>query len=109
MDPKDKLFKSKKMSSHPGPPSQLVAIDKPLLHYVFEQHEQGIIINTFNEKSFTVRCVAVNRWICAHLMVYRMGTQTFQCPPTKVAGEAADYMVYMHRMVDGSNRNRRLS
>jgi hypothetical protein len=31
MDPKDKLFKSKKMSSHLGPPGQLSAIDEPLL------------------------------------------------------------------------------
>ncbi len=34
-----------------------------------------------------------------------MGTHTSQHPPAKVAGEAADYMVYMHRMVDGSNHN----
>ena len=41
MDPKDKLFKSKKMCSHPGPPGQLATIDEPLLRYVFEQREQG--------------------------------------------------------------------
>ena len=30
MDPKDQLFKSKKMCSHPGPPGQLATIDEPL-------------------------------------------------------------------------------
>jgi hypothetical protein len=47
MDPKDKLFKSKKMCSHPGPPGQLATIDEPLLRYVFKQRKQGIVINTF--------------------------------------------------------------
>ncbi len=36
-----------------------------------------------------------------------MGTHTSQRPPAEVAGEAADYMVYMHRIVTGSNRDRR--
>ena len=44
MDPKDKLFKSKKMCLHPGPSAQLATIDKPLLQYVFEQREQGFIV-----------------------------------------------------------------
>ena len=74
MDPKDKLFKSKKICLHPGPPGQLAAIDKPLLRYVFEQHEQGFLIDTFkivlrafflspgfHEKSFTMRCSMVKR------------------------------------------------
>ena len=39
MDPKDKLFKSKQMSAHPGPSSQLNAIEEPLLCYGFEQRE----------------------------------------------------------------------
>ncbi len=47
MDPKDKLFKSKKMCSHPGPSGQLATIDEPLLCYVFEQREQGLVIDTF--------------------------------------------------------------
>ena len=81
MDPKDKLFKSKKMSAHPGPPGQLNAIDKPLLHYVFEQRKQGFVVNTlsivlrasflfpeFCEKSFTARCSAVKRWLVTHSM-----------------------------------------
>ncbi len=29
-------------------------------------------------------------------MAYQMGTHTSQCPPAEVAGEATDYMVYMH-------------
>jgi hypothetical protein len=120
MNPKDKLFKSKKMSSHPGPPGQLSAIDEPLLHYVFKQRKQGFVIDTlkivlralylspeFREKSFTARCSAVKRWICAHSMTYPMGTHTSQHPPAKVAGKAANYMGYMRSIVVGSNRDRR--
>ena len=119
MDPKDKLFKSKKLCTHPGPPSQLAAIDEPLLRYVFELREQGQVVDTlkivlrasylapdFREKSFTARCSAVRRWICAHSMTYRMGTHTSQRPPAEVAGEAADYIAYMRRIVAGSNRHR---
>jgi hypothetical protein len=120
MDPKDKLFKSKKMCSHPGPPGQLATINEPLLCYVFEQCKQGIVVNTFkialrasfhsprfHKKSFTTHCSAVKRWIFAHSMVYRMGTHTSQRPPAEVANEAADYMVYMRQMVVGINRDRR--
>jgi hypothetical protein len=66
MDPKDKLFKFNKKANLPGPPSQLAVIDKALLRYVFEQHEQGFVVNMlkivlrasflfpgFHEKSFT--------------------------------------------------------
>ncbi len=83
IDPKDKLFKSKKMCSHPGPPGQLATINEPLLRYVFEQRKQSIIVDTFkialrasflspgfHEKSFTAHCSMVKRWIFAHSMAY---------------------------------------
>jgi hypothetical protein len=85
------------MCLHPGPPGQLAAIDKPLLRYVFKQHEQGFLVNTFkivlrasflspgfHEKSFTAQCSVVRRWISAHSMAYRMGTHTSQRPPLKL-------------------------
>ncbi len=45
MDPKDKLFKSKKKAKLPGLPSQLEVIDKVLRRYVFKQREQGFVID----------------------------------------------------------------
>ena len=54
MDPKDKLFKSSKKANLPGLPSQLAAINKSLLHYISEQHEQGFVVNMFN----TVLCAS---------------------------------------------------
>jgi hypothetical protein len=48
MDPRDKLFKSKKKSNLPGPLSQLEGIEEPLLRYIFEMHKQGVIINSWN-------------------------------------------------------------
>ncbi len=72
VDPMDSLFTKKKKAVHPGPFSQLMAIQEPLLRYIFELHKQGQTINTFvialrasfllpefHEKSFTARCSAV--------------------------------------------------
>jgi hypothetical protein len=94
MDPKDKLFKSKKMCLHPGPSCQLATIDEPMLRYVFEQRKQGIAVDTFkialgasflspgfHEKFFTARSRVVKRLIFAHSMAYQMGTHTSQRPP----------------------------
>ena len=47
VDPMDLLFTKKKKGVHPGPLSQLMAIENPLLCYIFELHEQGQSINTF--------------------------------------------------------------
>jgi hypothetical protein len=98
----------------------LEVIKEPLLRYVFELHEQGIIVHTvtfalrasyllpeFREKLFTVQCSAVKRWLVAHSMRYGMCTHTAQCAPAKVDREALNHMAYMHRIVLGSNRNRR--
>ncbi len=38
MDPRNKLFKSKKKANIAGLLSQLEVIKEPLLHYVFELH-----------------------------------------------------------------------
>jgi hypothetical protein len=83
MDPRNKLFKSKKKANLPGPLSQLEGNKEPLLHYIFEMHEQGVIINLWNvalralyllpefrEKSFTAQVSTVKRWLVAHSMRY---------------------------------------
>jgi hypothetical protein len=117
MDPCDKLFKSKKKTNLPGPLSQLEGIKEPLLCYIFEMREQGVIINSWNvalrasylspefcEKSFTTQVSAVKRWFVAHSMRYRMGTHTGQHPLAKVKSKAREYMAYMRRIVLGSNQ-----
>jgi hypothetical protein len=43
----DSLFTKKKKAIHPGPFSQLIAIEEPLLGYIFELCKQGQTINTF--------------------------------------------------------------
>jgi hypothetical protein len=83
MDPCGKLFKSKKKANLPGPLSQLEGIKEPLLRYIFEMHEQGVIINSWNvalrasylspefrEKSFTSQVSVVKGWLVAHSMRY---------------------------------------
>ncbi len=47
VNPMDLLFTKKKKAVHPGLLSQLMAIEEPLPHYIFELHEQGQTINTF--------------------------------------------------------------
>jgi hypothetical protein len=120
MDPRDKLFKRKKKASHTGLFGQLEAIEEPLLHYVFELRKQGIVLNTFTvalraffislefpEKSFTVGCSMVKRWLVAHSMRYRRGTHIAQHPLAEVESEALNYMNYLRHIVLGSsNRNR---
>ena len=114
----DKILRSKKKAALPGPVSQLQAIKGALLRYIFEYREQGVSVNTLNlalrasflslkfrEKSFTVRCSAVKRFVTAHLFSYRMGTHTLQCPPAEVEGKAFNFMQFMRRIVSGGNRN----
>jgi hypothetical protein len=120
MDPRNKLFKSKKKANLPGPLSQLEGIEEPLLRYIFEMREQGVIINLWNvalrasyllpefrKKSLTARVSAVKRWLVAHSMRYQMGTHTGQRPPAKVESKAHEYMAYMRRILLGGNRDRR--
>ncbi len=72
VDPMDLLFTKKKKADHPGPLSQLMAIEEPLLCYIFKLRKQGQTINTFvivlrasyispksRKKSFIVQCSAV--------------------------------------------------
>ncbi len=47
IDPVDALFTKKKKAAHPGLLSQLMAIEEPLLCYMFELRKQGHTINTF--------------------------------------------------------------
>ena len=119
-DPILAVLKSKKKSMHPGPLGQLKSLEDTLLRYVFEQREQGINVNTlsllvkasslsseFNAKDFVARESAVNRFVSAHSLVYRMGTHESQRKPDEVAAEASDYMAVMRRLVDGPHRDRR--
>ncbi len=85
VDLMDSLFTKKKKAVHPGSFSQLMAIEEPLLCYIFELREQGQTINTFlivlralyispefREKSFIAQCSAVKQFCYAHSMTYRI-------------------------------------
>ncbi len=105
INPMDLLFTKKKKAVHPGPLSQLMAIEEPLLCYIFELCKQGQAINTFiivlrasyilpefGEKSFIAQCSAVKRFCYAHLMTYQIGMHTLQHPLDKVEREALNFM-----------------
>jgi len=47
IDRLDKILRSKKKAALTGPSSQLKAIEDELLHYIFEQREQGVEIKVF--------------------------------------------------------------
>ncbi len=47
INPMDALFTKNKKAVHPGLLSQLMAIEEPLLRYIFELCKQGHTIKTF--------------------------------------------------------------
>ena len=66
------MLKSRRKAYHAGPLGQLKPLEDTLLRYVFEQHKQGFVVDTFkialrasflstgfHEKSFTARCSIV--------------------------------------------------
>jgi hypothetical protein len=90
-------------AAHAGPLGQLRAIKEPLLRHIFELREQGVTVSTFKvvvkasqlcpkfgAKHFVARCSAVKRFVCTHLLVYRMGTHLSQRKPEEVEEEAKD-------------------
>ncbi len=83
VNPMDSLFTKKKKAVYPGPLSQLIVIEEPLLHHIFEPRKQEQTINTFvitlralyilpkfRKKSSIAQCSAVKRFVYAHLMTY---------------------------------------
>jgi hypothetical protein len=116
INPMDSLFTKKKKVVHPGPLSQLMAIEEPLLRYIFELRKQGQTINTFinvlralyilpefGKKSFIAQCCAVKQFCYAHSMTYQMGMHTLQRLPDEVEREALDFMQFMQKIVLSSN------
>jgi hypothetical protein len=82
---------------HPGPLGQLKLLEEALLRYIFKQRKQGIKISIlsivvvasnlstkFGEKDFVARCSTVKCFVCAHLLVYRMGMHVCQRKPEEV-------------------------
>ncbi len=107
-----------KMSSHPGPDSQLRDIEDSLLQFIFENREQGMAVNIlmilfkasalssdFAAKSVEARYSMVRRFVAKHSLVYRMGTHESQRHPDDVAEEASDFMEAMRPKVVGPHRD----
>ena len=103
-----------------GPLLQLKAIEEPLLRFVFEMREQGMPVSTlmvtvkasqlsveFAAKTVTARRSAVKSFLCAHSLVYRMGTHVAQRDPEEVHGEATDYMNSVRPLMEGDHRDQR--
>jgi len=105
VDPILVMLKSKRKAAHTRPLGQLKPLEQVLLRYIFEHHEQGMTMHTFdlvdkasslspefNVKHFVAGCSAVKQFMRAHLLVYCMGTHQTQCKPKEVVAEALDYM-----------------
>ncbi len=118
INPMDSLFTKKKKAVHPGPLSQSMAIEEPLLCYIFEIRKQGQTINMFiivlkalyilpkfGKKSFIAQCCTVKQFCYAHSMTYQMGMHTLQRLPDEVEREALDFMQFMRQIVLSSNRD----
>ena len=61
----------------------------------------------FNAKHFVARHSAIKRFLCAHSLVYRLGTHETQRKPDEVAQEASEYMNLMCPFLEGPHRDRR--
>jgi hypothetical protein len=107
-----------KKAAHAGPLGQLKAIEEPLLRHIFELHEQGVTVSTFevfvkasqlcpmfSAKHFIAWCSAVKRFVCTHLLVYRMGTHLLQRKPEEVEEEVKDYMCLMCSFLIGRHHD----
>jgi hypothetical protein len=110
----------KKKSVCNGPLSQLKTIEEPLLRFVFEMREQGMLVRTlmvtiqasrispeFAAKTVIARRSCVKRFLRSHSMVYRMGTHVAQRDPEEVRGEASEYMQSVRSLLSGDHRDRR--
>ena len=77
----------RKKSSHDGPLGQFAHIENELLLFIFELREQGMAVSSlmivikasilcaqFAAKSRVAKYAAVWRFVKAHSLVYRMGT-----------------------------------
>ncbi len=109
---------SRKKANLTGPLGQLKPLEDVLLHFIFEQREQGINVNTltlvvkasslspaFNVKSFAARTSATWQFMHAHSLVYCMGTHVSQRKPDEVVADASDYMDVMHCIVVGPHHD----
>jgi len=118
-DPNLKILNSRRKANHPGPLGQMKPLADALLRHIFEQHEQGITVQTFglvikasslspefNVKHFVARCSAVKQFMRANSLVYRMGTHETQHKSKDVATEASDYMNIMRSFLEGPHRDR---
>jgi hypothetical protein len=107
-----------KKAAHAGPLGQLKAIEQPLLRHIFELHEQGIMVSTFElvvktsqlcmmfgAKYIVARFSAVKHFVCAHLFVYQMGTHQSMRRPDEVEVEAKDYMHLICPFLIGNHRD----
>ena len=64
------------------------------------------LLPEFYAKSFTAGCSTVKRFFVAHLFAYQMGMHTLQRVPAKVESKALNFMLFMRRIVFGTNCNR---
>jgi hypothetical protein len=67
----------------------------------------SILCAQFAAKSSEAKFSAVQRFVKAHLLVYRMGTHESQRAPDEVAEEATEYMTAARKLVLGGHRDRR--
>ncbi len=107
-----------KKAAHAGLLGQLKAIKEPLLCHIFELHEQGVTVSTFQmvvrasqlcptfgAKHFVARFSAVKRFVRAHSFAYGMGTHLLQRKPDEVEAEAKDYMHLIRPFIIGPHRD----
>ena len=114
------MLKSRRKANRQGPlAGQLKPLEDTLPRHIFEQCKQGITMHTFdlvitasflsprlNAKHFAARCSTVKQFMCANMLVYRLGTHESHRKPDDVVTEALDYMNLMRPLLEGPHCDR---
>ena len=103
---------------HYGQPGPLLPITNKLLWYVFELHDQGIVVmshivchkscdlcHDFWGKSESAKANVICRWLKSHALKYYMGTSETQRSPIDSATDALDFMQHIHPKVSEKNHD----
>ena len=100
-------------SGHPG---LLACLDDFLLRYVFELHEQGMVVmmqvlskkacdlcRIFHAKSDGAKSLNVYKWLKAQGLRYQMGTHKSHCSPAEASSDAFNFMEGIRKKVSETN------
>ena len=100
-------------------PGLLAPLDNRLLRYVFQLHDQGMVVTTqivsirasdlcqiFHANLDGAKSLIVHSWLKAQGLSYQMGTNESQHSPAKAASDVLDFMQEIRKKVSEKNHEK---